>query len=135
MQYQVNENFNLQVFVDSLAKLYQAKGFFVNVMPSGNNVMMRIEKNNSGINTVVGLCEGITLNLSLNASTFTIVMSDGAWTDKIIGFFIGWFICGITWITTGVGAYRQSQLVSNLKTDIFMTLSNSGATSGPYPFT
>ncbi|HHW45596.1 MAG TPA: hypothetical protein GXX17_01625 [Clostridiales bacterium] len=133
-QLQVNENFNMQALVDSLVRLYQTRGYFVNMLPSPSNVIVRIEKNNSGISTIVGLCEGITLNINQNGPMLNVAMVDGAWTDKIIGFFLGWATCGIIWIFTGIGFYRQLQLASNVKTDVFMILSGNGATTGPFPF-
>ena len=55
----VRPDFNLSVFSNNLAGLYQSKGYMVNVAYINGCSVITFEKGSGGINTILGMDEGI----------------------------------------------------------------------------
>lgn len=120
--YSVPSGFNLQAAVGQLTNSFQMKGYAVNVYGMGNGLCMDLRKNDGGINVLVGRVEGIRISFMQNGNLLTVSFSDEQWTDKIIGFVIGWFLCWIPWIFTGIGLYNQMQIPQQVDMELRMLI-------------
>ena len=86
----VSPEFNMEAFSEQLANLYRARGYVVTVAYMFGNAIISFEKNIGGINTVLGLGEGVKANCMVNNGVLNITFTDAGWTSKIIGAVIGW---------------------------------------------
>lgn len=118
----VPENFNLDAMTQQLAEMYRAKGFTVNVANLNNSTMIEFDKGVGGINMLLGLDLGIKATFSVNNNTLMVNYSNTAWTGKIIGICIGWFVCLVPFITAIVGAVKQSKFPKEISNDITMLI-------------
>ncbi|MDR1018256.1 MAG: hypothetical protein LBM02_06095 [Lachnospiraceae bacterium] len=114
----IDESFSIPTLLDSLVNEYQAKGYSVEAHGDDNIYHITISKNIGGIHTITGLGQKITVTFTESNGKLMCNSSNEQWTDKIVGFFIGWFCCGITIITTCVGAYNQLNLSKDVFNDI-----------------
>lgn len=48
---------------------------------------------------LLGLGQGITVNISLNQNLLSVNYADGDWIGKIIGLAVGWILCFVPFIT------------------------------------
>ena len=120
----VGENFDIDTFSNKLADTYRAKGYGVNVVNMNGNYIVAIEKDLGGINTVLGLGEGIKANIIYTNGNLCINYSDEEWTSKIIGLVVGWFCCLIPFITAIIGIAKQVSLPKNITSDATMLASS-----------
>ncbi len=120
----VSPTFNLGSFSEQLANIYRQKGYNANVVYLNGNTVITIEKDLGGINTVLGLGQGIKVNCAQSGNLLTVSYFDEEWTSKIIGIAIGWFLCFIPLITGAVGAYQQYSLPNNISNDARMLAAN-----------
>ena len=116
----VRPDFNLSVFSNNLAGLYQSKGYMVNVAYINGCSVITFEKGSGGINTILGMDEGIKATRSVMNGVLYINFSDEAWTSKIIGLCIGWFLCFIPLITALIGLVGQLDLPKKIANDAQM---------------
>ena len=116
----VSPEFNMEAFSEQLANLYRARGYVVTVANMNGNAIISFEKNIGGINTVLGLGEGVKANCMVNNGVLNITFTDAEWTSKIIGAVIGWFLCLIPLITAIIGVVRQTSLPKNIENDVRM---------------
>ena len=121
----VPEDFDMAAFADELCNSYQVKGYTARAMKMKNCVKVTIEKGRGGINTILGMDEGITVTfMKQGTDTITANYSDAAWTGKIIGCIVGWFLCFVPIITAIIGIMRQLDLPKKIEGDIMMMLNN-----------
>lgn len=120
----VSPEFNMEAFSEQLANLYRARGYVVTVANMNGNAIISFEKNIGGINTVIGLGEGVKANCMVNNGVLNITFTDAEWTSKIIGAVIGWFLCLIPLITAIIGVVRQTSLPKNIENDVRMMISS-----------
>lgn len=113
----VSPNFDLVSFSEQLAATYRSQGYIVNIMYLPDHVVIKFDKGTGGINTLLGLGEGITANCSLNNGMLYVNYSDEEWTGKIVGFCVGWFLCTIPFITAIIGTVKQCELHKRISTD------------------
>ena len=122
--YNVSENFQISKFIDLLVQRYQGKGYNVlTTQLSDNGYVITLNKNTGGINTVLGLGEGIKVNCFINDKLLNINFTDAEWTSKIIGGILGWFLCLIPLITAIIGTVRQFSLPNDINTDCGIIIS------------
>lgn len=124
--FNVSEDFNVLDLADKISLLYRQRGYISTWNNLGSGVCIEISKNTDGINNVVGLCEGIKVNIIKNGNLLQVNYTDEKWVDKIIAFLIGWVLCWIPWIPGAIGAYRQFQLSKNISNDIQMMVGSIG---------
>ena len=120
----VSPEFNMEAFSEQLANLYRARGYVVTVANMNGNAIISFEKNIGGLNTVLGLGEGVKANCMVNNGVLNITFTDAEWTSKIIGAVIGWFLCLIPLITAIIGVVRQTSLPKNIENDVRMMISS-----------
>ncbi len=120
VMFQATPTFDMDAFATKLADTYRAKGYMVNVMKLNGNCMITFEKGTGGINTVLGMGEGIKANISKTNEIISINFTDAEWTSKIIGGVVGWFLCLIPVITAIVGVTRQLSLPKDIANDATM---------------
>lgn len=114
----VSEEFDVQAMAQELVELYQSKGYTARTVKMKNGARITIEKGRGGLNTVLGLSEGITATVTKQGSDVLMVnFSDGDWVSKIIGFAVG-LLCCLPFITAIVGTIRQLSLPKNVENDI-----------------
>lgn len=113
----VAPSFNMSAFAEQLATSYRSQGYVVNVMYFPDRVSVKFEKDTGGINTVLGLGEGITAHCTLNNGMLYINYSDEEWTGKIIGFCVGWFVCMVPFVTAIVGTVKQLDLSKKISAE------------------
>lgn len=121
--FNVSPDFNIQMFAQQLAEKYRMEGFAVTVAEFNGSEIITFDKETGGINTVLGLGQGIKATCMVMNGALVIDFSDADWTGKIIGLIIGWFICLIPGITALIGAIRQSQLPKKITNDAMMIAS------------
>ena len=118
----IGSDFQMNDMVEKLVKMYQAKGFEVNAVQTGDVVSIKFSKDNDGIKKFVGLALEVTANLSISNSTsgntLMINFTDAEWTGKIIGLAVGWFLCLIPFFIAVYGAIKQSELPKTITNDI-----------------
>ena len=119
----VGDNFNIVEFSNRLADVYRAKGFAVNIAPTGNNSsVINFDKGTGGINTLLGLGLGVKANCTYSNGSLMINYFDEEWTGKIVGFVVGWFLCFIPLITAIIGTVQQFSLTGNINNDAMMVI-------------
>lgn len=119
----VPEGFDLSNLTQQLADMYRAKGFTVNIASLNNSEIVEFDKGVGGINMLLGLDLGIKATFSIqNGTTLIVNFSDAAWTGKIIGICVGWFVCLVPFITAIVGAVKQSKFPKDLRNDITLLI-------------
>lgn len=118
----VPEYFDLYATTQQLADIYRAKGFTVNVANLNNSVIMDFDKGVGGINMVLGLDIGVKASFRVDNGNLIVTYSDAAWTGKIIGLCVGWFVCMVPFITAIVGAIQQSKFPKELNNSITMLI-------------
>lgn len=106
----IGATFDLQTVVGQLGRSFQMKGYTIRSYPLGAGACLEVSRHQGGLNTCVGRCEGLKINFMPRGNMLNVYFSDEQWTDKVIGFVIGWFTCWIPWIFTGIGLYNQMQL-------------------------
>lgn len=124
----VSENFNVDDLTAEISEQYTAKGYTIRPLKMKNGAKLTIEKGVGGINTLLGLGQGITVTFTLmgkEKDTLSVSLSDGDWTGKIIGALVGWFLCFIPIVTAIIGALRQSNFQKELTNDIQMLVSEA----------
>lgn len=122
----VSENFNLETFAEEFVENYQGKGYNVRKMKMKNGVKLTVEKGVGGINTLLGMGQGITATCTIHGKekdSLSVNLSDGDWMGKIIGLAVGWLLCLIPFITSIVGIIRQTSLEKSVSDDIQMLIS------------
>lgn len=119
------EGFDMGVFVTKLTDAYHAKGYSVQSSVTQNTAVLTLSKDLGGINTVLGLGEGITLNCSVTAGRLIINFLNEEWTSKIIACAVGWLCCLIPLITGLIGIYRQVTLPNNISADATLFVAQS----------
>ena len=120
----VKPDFDIGVFSNNLAGLYQSKGYMVNVAYMNGCSIINFEKGTGGINTILGMGEGIKATCMLMNGVLSINFSDAEWTGKIVGFCIGWFLCFIPIITALIGTMSQLDLPKKIANDAMMIVMN-----------
>lgn len=123
----VPEGFNLDDFVDEIVSKYQAQGFTVNVIKMKKNLKIKFSKGCGGINTILGMGQGITADVMLSGKEgdmISVNFTDGDWTSKIIACVIGWFLCFVPIITGIIGIINQTSLPKNIENDMQMLLND-----------
>ncbi len=123
----VSEGFDIVNFAEEIAAKYMAQGFTANVIKMKRNVKIKFSKGCGGINTILGMGQGITADLMLSgkeSDTLSVSFSDGDWTSKIIACVIGWFLCFIPVITGVIGIIHQLSLPKNIENDMQMLLND-----------
>lgn len=118
--FNVGANFNMAEFSEKLAEMYRAKGYTVNVANMNGTGILTFDKGTGGINTLLGMGEGIKATCMLSGSTLSINFSDGDWTGKIVGCTVGWFLCFVPAITAIIGIVKQSKLPKDIANDATM---------------
>lgn len=118
----VPENFNLEAMTQQLADMYRSKGFTVNVANLNNSVILEFDKGVGGINMILGMDLGIKATCSINNNNLIVNYSNAAWTGKIIGICVGWFLCLVPFITAIIGAIKQSKFPKEISNDITMMI-------------
>lgn len=126
------QNFDLQNVVGRLGRSFQLKGYAVRSYPVGAGACLEVSRNTGGLNTVIGRCEGIKINFMPGANLLNVSFSDEQWTDKIIGFVVGWFTCWIPWIFTAIGAYNQYRLPKTVENELQIILGTVSTPTGGY---
>ena len=126
------QNFDLQNVVGRLGRSFQLKGYAVRSYPVGAGACLEVSRNTGGLNTVIGSCEGIKINFMPGANLLNVSFSDEQWTDKIIGFVVGWFTCWIPWIFTAIGAYNQYRLPKTVENELQIILGTVSTPTGGY---
>lgn len=121
----VSENFDLNVLSVKICDLYRTKGFQVTQMNMNNSVRIKFEKGVGGINMLLGMDKGITATCMLQGNNLVVTYSDAAWTGKIIGLAVGWFLCLVPFITAIIGALGQNSLPKEISDDIMMLANSS----------
>ena len=116
----IGQGFDINILVSQISQLYQAKGYNVTVFPIGGGVTIEFTKNNSFFYNIIGMMEGIRMSLIVINGFLTINFTEEKLVDKIIAFIIGWFCCWITWVTGGIGLYKQLQLPNSIANDIML---------------
>ena len=124
VMFNVNDSFNMEEFAAKLAETYRMKGYTANVANMNNSCAITIEKGIGGINTILGMGEGIKANCMLSGSTLSITFSDADWTGKIIALIVGWFLCLIPLVTGIIGIMNQTKLPKSIANDATMIASN-----------
>ena len=115
--FNIGPNFDMDVFVKRLSETYAAKGYTVNAVKIGPAYSVSFEKDLGGINTILGMGEGIKANITQTQETVNITFSDAEWTSKIIACVVGWFLCWIPIITGIIGFLRQTDLPKSISND------------------
>lgn len=119
----VPDDFDLKILTQQLADMYRAKGFTVNVVSLNNSEIVEFDKGVGGINMLLGLDVGIKATFSVqNSNTLIVNFSDAAWTGKIIGICVGWFVCLVPFVTAIAGAVKQSKFPKQLRNDITLLI-------------
>ena len=114
----VSQDFDVQNLADELVQNYAARGYVARAIKMKNGARVTIEKGRGGINTILGLSEGVTVTLNKQgAETLVANFGDADWVSKIIGFAVG-LICCIPFITALVGTVRQLSLPKSIENDI-----------------
>lgn len=124
VMFNVKPTFDMEVFTTRLADTYKAKGYTVNVVNMNGSCSITFDKGTGGINTLLGMGEGIKANITRMNDTVSINFSDAEWTGKIIGFVAGWFLCMIPFITASIGTMRQLSLPKSIANDATMIASS-----------
>ncbi len=125
----VGNNFNIVEFSNRLADTYRAKGFAVNVVPTGvNSTVINFDKGTGGINTLLGLGLGVKANCTYTNGNLMINYFDEEWTGKIVGLVVGWCLCFIPFITAIIGTVQQYSLTGNINNDaiVVVNIMNNG---------
>lgn len=130
--FNISPDFNMQMFAHQLAEKYRMEGFSVTIAEFNGSEIITFDKDTDGINTILGLGQGIKATCMIMNGALIIDFSDADWTGKIIGLIIGWFICLIPGITALVGAIRQSQLPKKITNDAMMIASQQNPQNPPY---
>lgn len=112
--FSVNPTFNMGTFAQRLAADFQAKGYAVNVVDMGGSCSITFDKGTGGINTILGMGEGIKANITQNGNVVTIAFTDEEWTGKIVAIVIGWFLCWIPIVTGIIGVVKQLDLPKSI---------------------
>lgn len=116
----VAENFDVNAMAQQLADMYRAQGFTVNVANMNNSVIMEFDKGVGGINMLLGMDLGIKATMTVNNGTLMVNYSDAAWTGKIVGLVVGWFLCLVPFITAIIGSVKQSEFPKEISSNITM---------------
>jgi len=119
----ISEKFNLQEMTTRILETYQSKGFNVRYFKRKSGVKITIEKGVGGINTLLGLGQGITITCSIfgkEKDTLSINFSDGDWMGTLIGCIAGWFLCFVPVITAVIGIIKQLNFQKECSNDIQM---------------
>lgn len=125
MYINVPEGFDMGVFARKMTDAYQAKGYAVQPSVTENTAVLILSKDLGGINTVLGMGEGVTINCTVIEGRMTINFVNEEWTSKIIACAIGWICCFIPFITGLIGVYRQVTLPNTIGADATMFVAQS----------
>lgn len=130
--YALPPNFDLPTTVGQLGLVFQRKGYTVRSYPMGAGACLELSKNTGGLNTALGRCEGIKVNFMPGVNLLNVSFSDEQWTDKIIGFVLGWFTCWIPWIFTIIGLFGQIQLPKQVDNELRRILGTASVAGNGY---
>ena len=117
VMFNVGPNFNMDFFAKQLVDMYRAKGYAVNPVNLAGNYSITFEKGVGGINTLLGMGEGVKANITQTGNTVNISFTDEEWTGKIIAIAVGWFLCWVPMITGIIGVVRQLGLPKSIGND------------------
>ena len=120
VMFNVKPTFDMEVFAAKLADTYKAKGYTVNVVNMNGACSITFDKGTGGINTLLGMGEGIKANITRMNDTVSINFSDAEWMSKIIGLGVGWFLCFVPFVTAIIGTTRQLSLPKSIANDATM---------------
>lgn len=119
MRFQVNTDLDLTALAAHLAELWQKRGYTAVWRNIGAASCIQISRNDQGFYQVIGMCEGMKVNLIRIGEHLTVNLTEERWTDKIIAAAIGGFLsCGLIWVTCAIGVYRQLELRRNVLNEI-----------------
>lgn len=119
----VTDGFDLNTLAEKLRDSFQGQGFNATLaVLSEKSARLILDKKCGGINMLLGLGLGITVNLSLNGDMLYVNYTDGDWMGKIIGVAVGWILCWIPFITAIIGGIRQLGFSKSISTEITMIL-------------
>lgn len=120
----VSDNFDLNVMVSKLRDNLQVQGYAISITTMAPNTSrITLDKGCGGVNMLLGLGQGITVNISLNQNLLSVNYADGDWIGKIIGLAVGWILCFVPFITAVIGSYNQLNLPKKINNEISMILS------------
>lgn len=126
--YDVSEGFNVEAVAEQLKETYEGKGYTVRINKLKNGFKLTVEKGVGGINTLLGMGQGITATCNLRgkeSDTLSVTLSDGDWMGKIIGFVAGWFLCMVPFVTAIIGTMRQLNLQKDVANEIELAVSDA----------
>lgn len=132
ISFALTPDFDLQSVVGQLGVMFQRKGYHVRSYPLGAGACLELAKNKGGLNAVIGRCEGLKVHFMPGATMLNVSFSEEEWTDKVIAFVVGWFSCGITWITGLVGLYNQSRLPKEVESGLRLILGSNSIPQTAY---
>ncbi len=127
----LNPGTNLATLIDFAAQNLSMQGFDVKSQVMGPSAAeIIVTKDREGIkNTILGL--GVECRVAITVANDMLTLSiNSEWTNKIIAFVIGWFLCWIPTITGIVGLVNQYNLPEKIFT-AFNLASNSGIANAP----
>ena len=123
VMFNVRPDFNMEAFSQRLAEMYRAKGYTVNAAMMNGCSIITFDKGTGGINTLLGMGEGIKATCTRMGDTVNISFSDAEWTGKIVGLAIGWILCFVPFITALIGVVRQTSLPTAIGNDAVLIAS------------
>lgn len=121
----ISENFNINAALEQLKTNLKAQGYEVEAIPMGESAAsLNVSKDNDGFKKFVGLGVECTVTLTKMGNNTIMANVESSWTNKIIAFCIGWFLCWIPIITAIIGCINQSDLPKKITTVIQSTCAN-----------
>ncbi len=124
----VGIDFPLEQFAQKLSQMYFTKGYLCNMVHLDCGIILSLEKDLGGANSILGLGTGLKVNLYVSNGILTVSYTDEEWTSKIIavalGLALGGFVLPAALIVTGlIGVYNQSNLSKDISNDVKFLLS------------
>lgn len=93
-----------------------------------SSATIKFSKGNHGIKKYMGLAREIVANLIYTDNALTVTFSEPEFAGKVVGFTVGWFVCGIPAITSAYGSAKQISLPKEIADSIqgLVTLAKMG---------
>lgn len=102
------------------------KGMDVQSSQTTDGYVMQASQPKDGWKTLTGMRLAVTVQMAVAGDQLNVSIGEGQWSDKIgagaIGLFVAWPLA----ITTGMGAYKQKKLPS----EVFQVIENTIMTGG-----